>query len=397
MVKIWALVRVEVTRLLRDRSNLFFVFLFPLLLIVFLGAQFGSDFSTRLGTVADTDGDVAAGEIVDALEALEGITVVPYDTAEELRDEVDRGLVAAGVVLPSGYGEALRDVAPIEVVFLGRPDATSASLQALVNAVLAEQAQAGSAATLLAAGRVAVGAAAPALAELRETALGVEEQAADVEVAATTLGTDELAEEFAGLGQFDLGASSQLFLFTFLTSLAGAGALIQTRQYGVATRMLSTPTSVSTILLGTAGGRLAIALFQAGYIVLVSTLAFNVNWGDPLGAAAVIVLFSIVAAAAAMVVGSVFSNDSQASGAGVGIGLGAAALGGSMVPIELYPDTVARVARITPHAWANEAMAELVRRDGTIVDILPQLGVLAGFAVGLLLLGSWSLRRALIR
>lgn len=395
MVKIWALIRVEVTRLLRDRSNLFFVFLFPLLLIVFIGAQFGSDQSTRLGVVADTD-DPAATAVADDLDALEGIRVVPYDDEEELRDEVDRGLVAAGVALPAGYGQALRDVEPIEVVFLGRPDATSASIQALVTAVLAEQAQAGSAAVLLADGRQAVGAEVPPLPELREQALAVEGQAAEVEVSATTLGTDELAQEFAGLGQFDLGASSQLFLFTFLTSLAGAGALIQTRQYGVATRMLSTPTSVSTILLGTAGGRLAIALFQAGYIVLVSTLAFGVNWGDPLGAAAVIILFSIVSAAAAMVVGSVFSNDSQASGAGVGIGLGTAALGGSMVPIELYPDTVARIARITPHAWANDAMAELVRRDGTLVDILPQLGVLAGFAVGLVLLGSWTLRRALI-
>jgi len=395
VVKIWALVRVEVTRLLRDRSNLFFVFLFPLLLIIFIGAQFGSDLSTRLGAVADPD-DAAAGEVVAALEALEGITVVSYGSEAELSDEVDRALIAAGVVLPAGYGQALRDVEPIVVDFIGRPDATSASLQALVTSVLAEQAQAGAAAVLLATGRAAVEEQAPPLAELREAALAVEEQAAEIEVTATTLGTDELAEEFAGLGQFDLGASSQLFLFTFLTSLAGAGALIQTRQYGVATRMLSTPTSVATILLGTAGGRLAIALFQAGYIVLVSTLAFGVNWGDPLGATAVIVLFSIVAAAAAMVVGSVFSNDSQASGAGVGIGLGAAALGGSMVPIELYPDTVARFARVTPHAWANEAMAELVRRDGTIVDILPELGVLAGFAVGLLALGSWSLRRALI-
>jgi len=93
----------------------------------------------------------------------------------------------------------------------------------------------------------------------------------------------------------------------------------------------------------------------------------------------------------------VFSNDSQASGAGVGIGLGAAALGGSMVPIELYPAGVAQVARITPHAWANEAMAELVRRDGTVVDILPQLGALSGFAVGLLVVASVALRRALVR
>ena len=396
MVKVLAIVRIELTRLLRDRSNLFFVFLFPLLLIIFLGAQFGGDFSTRIGVVAP-EGDTAADTVAQRLDALDGITVVEVADADALADEVDRGVLAAGLELPEGYGDALVEVEPVEVRFLGRADATSVSLRSLVTAVLAEQEQPGAAAQLLATGRAATGGEAIPVAELREAAMAVQDDAGSVEVAATTLGVDELAEEFAGLNQFDLGASSQLFLFTFLTSLAGSAALIQTRQYGVATRMLSTPTSVSTVLLGTAGGRFAIALFQALYIIVVSALVFGVNWGDPLATTLVVLLFCVAAAAAAMLIGSVFSNDSQASGAGVGIGLGAAALGGSMVPIELYPAGVAQVARITPHAWANEAMAELVRRDGTVVDILPQLGALTGFAVGLLVVASVALRRALVR
>ena len=396
MVKVLAIVRIELTRLLRDRSNLFFVFLFPLLLIIFLGAQFGGDFSTRIGVVAP-EGDTAADTVAQRLDALDGITVVEVADADALADEVDRGVLAAGLELPEGYGDALAEVEPVEVRFLGRADATSVSLRSLVTAVLAEQEQPGAAAQLLATGRAATGGEAIPVAELREAAMAVQDDAGSVEVAATTLGVDELAEEFAGLNQFDLGASSQLFLFTFLTSLAGSAALIQTRQYGVATRMLSTPTSVSTVLLGTAGGRFAIALFQALYIIVVSALVFGVNWGDPLATTLVVLLFCVAAAAAAMLIGSVFSNDSQASGAGVGIGLGAAALGGSMVPIELYPAGVAQVARITPHAWANEAMAELVRRDGTVVDILPQLGALTGFAVGLLVIASVALRRALVR
>ena len=395
-MKVLAIVRIELTRLLRDRSNLFFVFLFPLLLIIFLGAQFGGDFSTRIGVVAP-EGDTAADTVTQRLDALDGITVVEVADADALADEVDRGVLAAGLELPEGYGDALVEVEPVEVRFLGRADATSVSLRSLVTAVLAEQEQPGAAAQLLATGRAATGGEAIPVAELREAAVAVQDDAGSVEVAATTLGVDELAEEFAGLNQFDLGASSQLFLFTFLTSLAGSAALIQTRQYGVATRMLSTPTSVSTVLLGTAGGRFAIALFQALYIIVVSALVFGVNWGDPLATTLVVLLFCVAAAAAAMLIGSVFSNDSQASGAGVGIGLGAAALGGSMVPIELYPAGVAQVARITPHAWANEAMAELVRRDGTVVDILPQLGALTGFAVGLLVVASVALRRALVR
>jgi ABC-2 type transport system permease protein len=39
----------------------------------------------------------------------------------------------------------------------------------------------------------------------------------------------------------------------------------------------------------------------------------------------------------------------------------------------------------------------LVRRDGTFADILPNLAVLAGFAVVLMALGGWRLRRVLTR
>jgi ABC-2 type transport system permease protein len=96
-----------------------------------------------------------------------------------------------------------------------------------------------------------------------------------------------------------------------------------------------------------------------------------------------------------MLVGATVHNDSQASGLGVGLGLGMAALGGSMMPLELYPDVMRQVAYVTPHAWANEAMAEIVRRDGGLGDVLLQVGVLTAFAVALLALATWRLRHTL--
>ena len=68
-----------------------------------------------------------------------------------------------------------------------------------------------------------------------------------------------------------------------------------------------------------------------------------------------------------------------------------------MVPVEIVPDTLQTVARFTPHYWAVDAFAELVRRDGTVIDILPNLAVLLGFAVVLLSAASWRLRRVLTR
>jgi ABC-2 type transport system permease protein len=55
------------------------------------------------------------------------------------------------------------------------------------------------------------------------------------------------------------------------------------------------------------------------------------------------------------------------------------------------------IAHVTPHAWANRAMAEIVRRDGGLGDVVLEVGVLTGFAVVLLGLATWQLRRALIR
>ena len=390
MIRAWVIARNELTRTLRDRSNLFFVFLLPLLLVVFIGAQFGGAQETRLGVVAPP-GDASATALVDELDALRGIAVTPFDDAAALRDDLDRGLLSAGVVVPDGYDEALRSVEPVTVTFVGRPDATAASLEALVAGAVGRQAAPGQAALIAAANLDAD----PA--ELRRVALQVRDRIAAIEVTAEQLGSDELQQEFAGLGQFDLGASTQLLLFTFLTALFGSAALIQTRQYGVARRMLSTSTPMAVIVVGQGGGRFLIALVQAVYIVVASALLFRVDWGDPLATGVVLLLFCAVAAATGLLLGSTLRNDSQAGGVALGLGLGAAALGGSMVPLELYPDVMRTVARITPHAWANQAMAEIVRRDGTLADVLTEVGVLAGMAVTLLALGSITLQRTLTR
>lgn len=55
------------------------------------------------------------------------------------------------------------------------------------------------------------------------------------------------------------------------------------------------------------------------------------------------------------------------------------------------------VAHITPHAWALDGFAELVRRGGNRMDILPELGVLAFYALVLFSLAAWRLRVAITR
>ena len=384
--KLLAIARVNLLRQLRDTSSAFFVFVLPTIIIVALGLQFGGDGRARLGVVAPAGDAVAAG-LIQLLEA-DGtrfeIRRLPDETT--LRAQVERGQLEAGVVIPVGYGAALAGSGTAAVQFLGTTQALTIGLRAPIEAVVARQAAVATAA------RAAAGTGAGSFDAATRAAETAYPAVPGVAVQVTRVGEPGI---FAGFGMFTFGAQTQLLLFIFLTSMTAAGQLVLTRKLGVSRRMLSTPTSVGTIVAGEALGRFAVALLQAGYIVAVTAIVFGVAWGDPLAAAAIILLFCVVGAAVAMLMGAVSTNPEQASSLGVFAGLSLGALGGCMVPWEFMPEVMQSIARLIPHSWAVLGLTELVRNDGGIESVATNLVVLAGFGVGILALAAWRFRRAI--
>jgi len=390
MKKVFAIGAVNTRRFLRERSNLFFVFIFPLLIVLLLGSAFGGGFGATLGVYVAGDGPLTS-DLVTSLGEVDDLTVQEYGDEAALIDAVQRGGVNGGLVVPADYDDGLATGDSIELGFIARPDQTAMLLGETVTAVVQNQSN------LVRAARFAELQGEAGFSDALVVASTVAAGSERVSVDYRETGDDSLIAEFENLGAFDLGAHQELILFMFLTSLAGSAALIQTRKLGVARRMLSTPTSTATILGGETLGRFSIALVQGLYIVIGTILLFGVEWGDPLGATALVIVFALVGAAAGILMGAVFSTDQQAGGIGVLLGLGLAAIGGAMVPIEIFPPTMQTIAKFTPHAWAIDGFSELVRRGGTFIDILPNLGVLLGFAAVLMALGTWRLRRVLTR
>jgi len=385
-MKVLVIAANELRRLMRDRSNIFFVLLLPLLLVLFIGT------GTAIGASVAVAG---SGELADVLrealerdDAFQEVVVLEPDAAS---DAVARGMLTAAVIVG---GSAGADGAAVEVV--ARDGSVTAAVAAIVTDELARVTAALDAARL--AGAV-TGRDVDLLLPVAEQVLGAAGvgAAGGAGVPVTTVGGDPLAAEFQAMGRFDLGATSQLVLFTFLTAMVGAVGLIQTRELGVAGRIRSTATPLATLLTGQALGRIGVAVFQAAYIVVATALLFDASWGDPLATAAVIVMFSMVAGGAGLLVGTLARNEAQASGLGIGLGLGLGALGGSMIPLEVMPEALARVALLTPHAWANGAFAEIVRRGGGVGDVVVELAVLSAFAASLLALAVAVLRRRLAR
>lgn len=373
-------------RMFRTRANIFFAFVFPMLLILVLGATFGGSSTPRLGVVSARSGPLGAA-LVRQLQRTPQLQVVSVADPASLLTEVERGNVEAGIVIPPDYDRAVRTAQTAAVRYLARPDQSSQQLGETVRGAVAEQA------TLLGAARFAVteGSAASFAAALARTSQ-ISPALPTVLVRETTAGTALFPRT---LGQFDEGAWTELLLFLFLIALTGAAALIETRRLGLSQRMLATPTSPGTVIAGEALGRVLVACVQALVIILGSALLFGVRWGQPAGVAAVVILYACVGAGAGTLVGTLFRNESQAAGIALLLGLGLGALGGCMVPLEVFPPTMKRIAHFTPQAWGNDAFDKLVGHGASITGILPQLGVLALFAAVLLSLAAWRLRRVL--
>ena len=374
----------ELRRMFRDRTNLFFVFLFPVILILLLGATFGGDSTPKVGLYIEDEGSLTS-ELVGRLESEPSLSTERRADRSEMLTDVERGLLEAALIVPPGYSSSLSEGRNVELTFVSKPGDFSAATRSAIEGVINEQSAAVRAAL------VAQDLTNGSFQDTHALATEVGRSFAGTDVSVSVAGSEE---DHSEEGQFDTGASTQLILFTFVNSLAGSVALVQTRQHGVLRRMLAAPVSTTTILAGETLGRLFVALLQGTFIVAAASLLFGVHWGDPLGAGAVVALFALVSTGAAMLAGSVLKNDSQA-GALVPFGLALAALGGCMVPLEVFPGTMRTIARVTPHAWANDAFERLIGHGESLSEIAPQLAVLAAFAAVFLIAGSWGLRRSL--
>ncbi|TNC17226.1 ABC transporter permease [Georgenia sp. 311] len=385
MMPVLAIAGTELRRYLRDRSNIFFFLIFPLLLVVVIGLQFGGQGSTGRVVIAGAGGELRSALTTELRDA--DATVSTAD-ADAMREQVARGRADVGLLVEDDAEQSFVAGRPAEIELIVSSEASApGAVQVVLTALQTLSLEQTELAVLTARG-VPEGEAAAALARARSDVAPVEIGVVDV---------DEVSQELGGLGQFDLGAATMLLLFVFLSTLGSAVTLIESRRLGVQRRVLAAPVSGTQAILGQMLGRWVIASAQGVYIMVASILLFDVDFGSLPLALLILLVFGAVATGAAMLLGALMDNEGAANGVAVGAGLVLAALGGCMFPLEMFPDTLRTVANLTPHAWGYEAFAEIQRHDGGLLDVAPQLAVLAAMAVGLVLLGALVLRRSTAR
>ena len=187
-------------------------------------------------------------------------------------------------------------------------------------------------------------------------------------------------------------SAGQLITWVFIPLFGISALFAYERQQGTLRRILTSPTSKGTLLLGTISGQVVMALIQMTLLVLFAYFAFKLNWGNPLAVFLILACSALAAAAIGTAMGTFIKSEGQASGLSIMAGMLMGMLGGCWFPLELFPPVMQKIAMIFPTYWSMQGLLDLLLRGGGLINVLPEAGVLLGFAVIFFSVGVWRFR-----
>ncbi len=196
-----------------------------------------------------------------------------------------------------------------------------------------------------------------------------------------------IAYQFAGL--------TVMFIF-FIVAMCST-SLLGEREAGTIRRLLSAPVPRGAII---AGKTLAFMLLGCMQVVIMFGVA-NLLLGAPLGHSplALVVMTLVVtftAAALGMMVAALAKSASQASSIGLILAFVLAGVGGALPtgkePLSRAGGFIGVISKLTPHAHAVEGYYRVMAENETIIQILPEIGILLAFGIVFFVIAIWRFR-----
>ncbi len=188
-------------------------------------------------------------------------------------------------------------------------------------------------------------------------------------------------------------SAGQLITWVFIPLFGISELFAAERSAGTLRRLLTTPTRAATYLLGTILGQVVMALGQMLLLIGFGMWAMNLSWGrDPLALAVILLTSALAAAAIGTAMGAFVKTSGQAGGLSIMLGMVMALMGGCWYPLELFPAAIQTAVKVLPTTWAMQGMLDLVLRGRGLAEVLPEAGVLLGFAALFFAIGIWRFR-----
>jgi ABC-2 type transport system permease protein len=353
---------------LRDRTNMFFMFFPPLVQIVAFGYALDTDVKHMAMVVYDEDRTAESRQFVDALVNTATFRVIREVTSvDEMRAAIRRGEAYVGLQIPPDFTRHLRAGQPAQVQALIDGSSSTTALQAL-NTVTAVAFRQSVAVLLKEAGRTAV----------------------PVEVRPQMLYNPSMrAPNFFVPGV--IGMALQI-----ATVFAAAMSIVRERERGTLENLLVSPLSRWGLMLGKLVPYLVISLTMAVLLFGILRWVFDV---PVLGSLPLLAVGAVLYVFALLSLGLLLSTKArtqeQALQMGLSLLLPSVFFSGYIFPRETMPWIFYALGSLLPVTYFIELTRAVVLKSAGFADYWRNLVVLAVMGATLFSLCIWRFRRQL--
>ncbi|TCN29620.1 ABC-2 type transport system permease protein [Kribbella orskensis] len=357
----------------RDRSALVLGFVAPILVAALMSFAFSSveAFHADVALVDNDRGQIAVAlrTALTGPELSDVLTVKAVEDEAQARKLVDEGEVGAGLVIPKGFSTAAIGDEPVGITVLGSPDNP---LQAQVARAVADTYVA-----QLNADRLSVHAA---------LAAGVPPaRTAELARAVADLRLPESVEErptgYRQLTTASYYAPAMGIMFVLFAIGFTAHSFFTEQRASTLERIGAAPVGRGAVLLGKSLAAFAYSVVSLTSLAVVTSLAFDAQWGPPIPALALIMAMSAALVALTALVIAVSRTERQADGIAMIITFALLLLGGNFVLISQAPEILRRLALLTPNGWTLRGFTDLATGAAATSAVQPVLAILGMAAV----------------
>jgi ABC-2 type transport system permease protein len=185
---------------------------------------------------------------------------------------------------------------------------------------------------------------------------------------------------------------SYAVMFAFFIVGIIAATIMAEKEAGTFRRLLASPIHRGSIIAGKMLAYILVVGLQVLLVLGVGNVFFNVQLGNsPLGLLLLTLALALAATSLGMLVAALARTRSQVDAVGMVIGIVLGAVGGAIIPIP-EEGFLHVLSRFTPHAHAIEGYIKLMSQGAGVVDVIPQMGLLAGVGVMFFLIAMWRFR-----
>lgn len=379
----------DLTLMFRDRAALIFMLLAPFLLTIGMGFVSGrfsggstglSDIPVVIVNLDQKDFGNALVDLFNSDDLAELVEPASMSDPEAARRLIDDDQASAAIIIPAGFtdsiipaeGKILDSNAvqpdPVQIEVYANPSrpAGAGIIKAIVDEFLSRVEE----------GRVSgmtsmIGLMRSGLLNPQDIGNEMQESfmsANDSDSTVITLKTDT---EGAKAVEFDLLAyfvPGMALMFLMYTVSYGGRSILAERSAGTLPRLLISPTSNLQVLGGKVLGIFFMGVAQVGILITASTLFFQVQWGDPLGVAALILTTVFGAAGWGMLITAFARTPAQVGSTGTAVMLIFGILSGTFIQLDNFPPFIQTLSKITPNAWGLDGFITLAL-GGTLKNL----------------------------